>query len=159
MNFLNDKNNNSHIISLYSLQCERCHKNIEVPIKASDKEKIAGGIFRIVAIHQCLNEPLAFILFFDGFLTLRQKVTTPVTVAGINEYDYFDDHQKENIKQISGFNYLYKKLQEDLAKVIFGIITGQRIVIIGEKFEVESTINSLKIFAYYPACRIILYTK
>ncbi|HUT82989.1 MAG TPA: hypothetical protein VMZ29_17465 [Candidatus Bathyarchaeia archaeon] len=154
----NSVNNNYNIINLYSLKCDRCKKNIEIPIKKSDKERDVGGIFRIVAIHQCLNEPIAFILFFDDFLALRQKVTTSVTLASINDYDYLDDQQKENIKQISGFNYLYKKLGNNLAKVIYAIITGQRLIIIGEKNAVESSIASIEIFAKYRNYKINLWT-
>jgi len=154
----NDSNNNNNIINLYSLKCDRCKKNIEIPIKKSDKENDIGGIFRIVAVHQCLNEPIAFILFFDDFLALRQKVTTSVTLAGINDYDYLDDQQKENIKHISGFNYLYKKLGNNLAKALYAIITGQRLIIIGEKNAVESSIASIEIFAKYRNCKISSWT-
>jgi len=159
MNLSDNGFNNNNIVSLYSVQCDRCKKNIEIPIKKTDKEKDIGGIFRIVAIHQCLNEPIAFILFFDDFLVLRQKVTSTVTLAGINEYDYLDDQQKENIKHISGFNYLYKKLKNDLIKVLYAIITGQRLIVIGEKTAVESSIASIAIFAKYRNCKINPWTE
>lgn len=143
----NNNNDKNAIINIYSINCENCHKTIEIPIKKSDKNSTTGGIFRIVAIHQCEEETLAFLLFFDENLALRQKVITPVTVTDINESDYVDDIQKEMFRLFSGFRFLYKKLKEEIAKVLFGLITGQQIVITGEQNEVEAVIESLLYFA------------
>jgi hypothetical protein len=140
-------NNSNNIVNIYSINCDTCQKNIEVPIKKSDKENNSGGIFRIVAIHQCSGEQVAFLLFFDDFLTLRQKVVTPVTITGIDESDIFNEFQRTSLKHYSGFNFLRKMFTEELAKVIYGIIIGQQVVILGNKIEVEASIYSLELFA------------
>lgn len=140
-------NNSNNIINIYSINCDTCQKNIEVPIKKSDKENTTGGIFRIVAIHQCSGEQVAFLLFFDDFLTLRQKVVTPVTIAGIDQSDIFNEFQRISLKHYGGFNFLRKMFAEDLAKVIYGIILGQQVVLLGSKNEVEASIHSLELFA------------
>ncbi|NPE07391.1 MAG: hypothetical protein GNW80_03830 [Asgard group archaeon] len=147
MAFQNITNNKSQIINIYSINCDTCQKNIEVPIKKSDKESSSGGIFRIVAIHQCFDEQVAYLLFFDDHLALRQKVVTPVTIAGIQESDIFNEFQKTILKQYGGFNFLRKMFNKDLAKVIYGIILGQQVVIVGNKVEVEASIFSLELFA------------
>ena len=104
----NITNNKNQIINICSINCETCQKNIEVPIKRSDKENSSGGIFRIVAIHQCFDEQVAFLLFFDNHLALRQKVVTPVTIAGIQESDIFNELQRASLKLYGGFNFLRK---------------------------------------------------
>ncbi|NHJ49970.1 MAG: hypothetical protein FK733_19415 [Asgard group archaeon] len=134
------------IINIISIDCEVCHKNLEIPIKKSDKESSQGGIFRIVAMHQCTTEPLAFLLFFDEHLTLRQKVVTPVTITEINGTSYVNEAQKRDFKLFSGYRFLYKLLGDEISKIIFGLITGQQIVITGEKNVVEAIIDSLVIF-------------
>ncbi|NHK30229.1 MAG: hypothetical protein FK730_02680 [Asgard group archaeon] len=139
--------NSSDIINIYSINCDICHKTIEVPIKKSEKDTAVGGIFRIVAVHQCEEETLAFLLFFDGNLALRQKVVTPVTITDINESDYVDDIQKEMFKLFGGFRFLYKKIGKEVAKILFGLITSQQVVVIGEQNEVEAVIESLFYFA------------
>jgi len=147
MDLQNITNSKNHIINIYSINCDTCQKNIEVPIKKSDKESSSGGIFRIVAIHQCFDEQVAFLLFFDDNLALRQKVVTPVTIAGIQESDIFNEFQRASLKLYGGFNFLRKMFNKDLAKVIYGIILGQQVVVVGNKNEVEASIQSLKLFA------------
>jgi hypothetical protein len=86
-------------------------------------------------------------LFFDVHLALRQKVVTPVTIAGIQESDIFNEFQKTSLKLYGGFNFLRKIFKKDLAKVIYGIILGQQVVVVGNKNEVEASIYSLELFA------------
>jgi len=143
----NITNNKNVIINIYSINCDICQKTIEVPIKKSEKENSSGGIFRIVAIHQCSEEQVAYLLFFDDHLTLRQKVVTPVTLAGIQDSDIFNEFQRTSLKRYGGFNFLRKMFKKDLAKVIYGIILGQQVVVIGDKNEVEASIYSLELFA------------
>lgn len=143
----NITNNKNEIINIYSINCDICQKNIEVPIKKSEKENSSGGIFRIVAIHQCSEEQVAYLLFFDDHLTLRQKVVAPVTLAGIQDSDIFNEFQRISLKRYGGFNFLRKMFKKDLAKVIYGIILGQQVVVIGDKNEVEASIYSLELFA------------
>jgi len=147
MDLQNITNNKNQIINIYSINCDTCQKNIEVPIKKSDKESSSGGIFRIVAIHQCFDEQVAFLLFFDDHLALRQKVIAPVTIAGIQESDIFNEFQRTSLKRYGGFNFLRKIFKEELAKVIYGLILGQQVVVIGNKNEVEASIYSLELFA------------
>ncbi len=149
---------NNHIINIASVNCDICHKMIEVPIRKSDKDSEIGGIFRIVAIHQCLNEQIAFLLFFDDFLVLRQKVRTHVTLTDIHESDIFSEDQRRNLRILSGFNYLRKKLKDDLAKVIYGILINQQVVITGEKTSVIPSIESLEIFAKHRRVSIDSWT-
>jgi len=143
----NITNSKNQIINICSIKCDTCQKNIEVPIKKSDKENSSGGIFRIVAIHQCFDEQVAFLLFFDEYLALRQKVITPFTIAGIQESDIFNEFQRTSLKRYSGFNFLRKMFKKELAKAIYGIILGQQVVVIGNKNEVEASIYSLELFA------------
>jgi len=96
----NITNNKNEIINICSINCDICQKNIEVPIKKSDKENSSGGIFRIVAIHQCSEEQVAYLLFFDDHLTLRQKVVAPVTLAGIQDSDILIVTSSMNIKEL-----------------------------------------------------------
>ena len=152
------ENKNNQIINIVSVNCDICHKMIEVPIRKSDKDSEIGGIFRIIAIHQCLNEQIAFLLFFDDFLVLRQKVQTHVTLTDIHESDIFSEDQRRNLRILSGFNYLRKKLKDDLAKVIYGILIGQQVVIIGEKNSVIPSIESLEIFAKHRKVSINSWT-
>ena len=149
MGFTNNSNNQNNIINIYSINCDTCQRNIEVPIKKSDKDNSSGGIFRIVAVHQCKEEQLALLLFFDDSLTLRQKVVAPVTLAGIHESDVFNEFQKISLKRFGGFNFLSKIFKDDLAKVLYGIILGQQVIVIGEKNEVEASIYSLELFAQH----------
>ena len=154
MGLANKSNNQNNIINIYSINCDTCQKNIEVPIKKSDKENTTGGIFRIVAIHQCKDEQVAYLLFFDDFLTLRQKVVTPVTIAGIDDSDIFNEFQRTSLKRFGGFNFLRKMFNEQLAKVIYGILLGQQVVVLGNKIEVMASIHSLELFARH---RNIIY--
>lgn len=147
MGFTRNSKNHNDIINIYSINCGTCQKNIEVPIKKSQKESSSGGIFRIVAIHQCSDEQVAYLLFFDDNLALRQKVVTPVTIAGIQESDIFNEFQRTSLKLYGGFNFLRKMFNKDLAKVIYGIILGQQVVVVGNKNEVEASIYSLELFA------------
>ena len=138
MGFTSKTTNHNDIINIYSINCDSCQKNIEVPIKKSQKENSSGGIFRIVAIHQCIDEQVAYLLFFDDHLALRQKIVTPVTITGIQESDIFNEFQKTSLKRYGGFNFLRKIFNKDLAKVIYGIILGQQVVVVGNKLEVEA---------------------
>ncbi len=146
MGFTSKTTNHNDIINIYSINCDSCQKNIEVPIKKSQKENSSGGIFRIVAIHQCIEEQVAYLLFFDDHLALRQKIVTPVTITGIQESDIFNEFQKTSLKRYGGFNFLRKIFNKDLAKVIYGIILGQQVVVVGNKLEVEASIYSLELF-------------
>ncbi|MHA1156192.1 MAG: hypothetical protein ACTSQK_08800 [Candidatus Heimdallarchaeota archaeon] len=131
---------------IHHILCEKCQNSIEVPIKRSEKDSAVGGIFRVVVIHQCIDEQIAFMLYFDENLALRQKVSTPVTVAELQQIDLLDKAQLPDMKQYNGFIYLHKKLGAQLAQVIYGAIIGQQIVFLGEKTEVEPTCLAITAF-------------
>ncbi|MBD3191073.1 MAG: hypothetical protein GF308_10535 [Candidatus Heimdallarchaeota archaeon] len=134
------------IIKTYSLQCDKCSNFIEVPIRKSDINTAVGGIFRIVAIHQCNNERVALFLFFDKHLSLRQKVVSQVTVTDLQEGELLDRASLSFVKKHATVKYLYKKFNEEISQIIFGTIIGQQIVIIGEKTTVEPVVECLTLF-------------
>ena len=140
---------------VHHILCEKCQNSIEVPIKQSDKDTAIGGIFRIVVIHQCIEEQIALMLYFDDNFALRQKVSCPVTLVEPNNIDLLDKNQHIDRRQHNAFIYLYKKLgTEQLAKIIFGAIIGQQIVFLGEKLEVEPTCLAMSTFTFHRKCHI-----
>jgi hypothetical protein len=70
-------------------------------------------------------------------------------MAGIQESNVFNEFQKISLKQFGGFNFLRKMFKDNLAKVIYGIILGQQVVVLGNKIEVEASIYSLELFAQH----------
>ncbi|NHJ84052.1 MAG: hypothetical protein FK734_01235 [Asgard group archaeon] len=157
---MNDVTNSKKngFMHLYSIKCEKCQKVIEIPIKKSDKESITGGIFRIIALHQCTDAQYALLLYFDDHMALRQKIVAPVTVAGIHDFDLSID-EKDSFKQIGGFDYLHRKFKSLLAQIIFSMVTGQQVIFLGEKLEVSSAIDALKIFSSQRTHRIDYWAK
>ncbi len=139
---------------IHNIHCERCGNSIEVPIKKSEKNSAIGGIFRVVVIHQCLDEQIAFMLYFDENLALRQKVSCPVTVAELHQTNLLDKAQFHDTRQYNAFIYLHKKLGSQLAKVIYGVIIGQQIVFLGEKTEVEPTCLAISAFTKHRITRV-----
>ena len=139
-------NKENGILHIHSDICDKCHKIIEVPIKKSDRNSSIGGIFRIVVVHQCLDENVVIMFFFDDFFVLRQKVNIPVTNSDLKEQDYIDRSRLDNEKKFAGFKFLYKRLRSELSKAIFGTIVGQQIVITGEEHEVKASCIVLSSF-------------
>ncbi len=157
INDIHAKNDNG-IGYIHHILCENCGNSIEVPIKKSEKDSAIGGIFRVVVIHQCLDEQIAFMLYFDENLALRQKVSCPVTLAELHQTNLLEKAQFLDAKQHNGFIYLHKKLGEQLAQVIFGAIIGQQIVFLGEKTEVESTCLAITAFTKHRISQVECWT-
>jgi len=155
----NNNVNDEEILTIFSFNCDLCHKTIEIPLTRKDKENQVGGIFQKIIIHQCVDKPKAFFIYFDEHFALRQKILREVTIAKISESNGFSLEQIEDIKVKYGFNYFYKKFSEEFSKAIYAILIGQQVIIAGDKSLVSSLIHTLRIFTQIRNCKIIEWTE
>jgi hypothetical protein len=131
----------------FRLLCEKCQNVIAVPVTQEHIDSAIGGIFKIVAVHQCSNEQIVLSLFFDTYLALRQKLVSKVTVTDMENGEALDPATQSPIKNLQVMKSLYKQFRKDIAPAIFAVITGQQVVFIGSKGKVHDAVNAMTIFA------------
>jgi hypothetical protein len=155
-----NESNKDPLVKNFQLQCDTCDGTINVPIRKSNIDSTIGGVFKMVAIHQCEGgKQKAFVLFFDRHLALRSKAISDVAVSDIEAAIPLEEQILTEGDLFSTLQLLYEEFNKKLGSLIYGVLLGQQIIIVGEQEKVEPIINTLSIFAPHRQLTIHSWTE
>jgi hypothetical protein len=148
------------LVRNFQIQCESCQAIIAVPIKQSDVDSTIGGVFKMVVLHQCKDDKQkAFVLFFDKHLSLRSKAISDVAVSDVQKAIPLKDQILTKEDLFSSLKSLYTQFNKEFGSIIYGLLLGQQIIILGDQSQVEPVTESLAIFAPHRQLTIRSWTE